>query len=151
MTPSRLLTTVSIAEAITWAFLLVAMGCKYLWAPELGDTLVAWAGAAHGTVFLSYLFAGVVISAHYRWPLWAVVFGGLSSIPPFVTLVFDWWMHRKRMLAGGWDEAVSVSWRPAPLVERLAPVVPWARRHPITLAVIAVVVFVVILTPALAR
>lgn len=151
MTPSRLLTTVSIAEAITWAFLLVAMGCKYLWVPELGDTLVAWAGAAHGTVFLSYLFAGVVISARYRWPLWAVVFGGLSSIPPFVALVFDWWMHRKGMLAGGWDDAVSVSWRPAPLVERLAPVVPWARRHPITLAVIAIVVFVVILTPALAR
>lgn len=151
MTPAKLLRTVSIAEAVTWALLLIAMGCKYLWAPELGGPLVAFAGAAHGTVFLSYLFAGVVISAHYRWPLWAVVCGGLASVPPFATLLFDWWMHRKGMLAGNWDDTVTPDWRPAPLVARLAPVVPWARQHPITLAVIAAVAFVVILAPALAR
>lgn len=148
MTPSRLLRATSIVEACTWAFLLLAMLAKYVVAPELGDLLVPFAGAAHGTAFLAYLYFGLVLAANGRWPWRAVVLGGLASIPPFATLLFDRWAERRRLL-GDWLPEGAPPWRPWPLTERMRGVVPWTLHHPITLSLAIVAAFLFILTPSL--
>lgn len=149
MTPSRLLRTTSIIEACTWALLLIAMLAKYVVAPDLGDLLVPFAGAAHGTAFIAYLYFGLVLSANGRWPWHVVVLGGLSSGPPFTTLLFDWWVERRGYLAGGWLPEDAPAWRPWRFVERMRGVVPWTLAHPVTIALSTVAAFLFILTPSL--
>ena len=149
MTPSRLLRTISIVEACTWALMLLGMNAQSVVAHELGRFLVPFAGAAHGTAFLAYLWFGLVLAAHGRWPWRAVVLGALSSVPPFTTLLFDWWAERRGYLATGWLPEDSPAWRPWPLTERMRGVVPWTLTHSITLTLAIIAAFLFILTPSL--
>lgn len=168
MTPSALLRTVSIGEAITWALLLTGMWLKY--GVQSTDLLVTIAGSLHGAMFISYLACGLLIGVNQRWPWHMFVLGFLSAIPPFATLLFDWWAERRGMLAGGWrTQPVAVradgsttagtagaggapghdlAWRPAPL-GFLDPALRWATRHPITLVAIVVAVSTVAVTLSL--
>ena len=148
MTPTRLLRTTSIVEAITWALLLLAMLAKYVVAPALGDLLVPFAGAAHGTAFLAYLYFGLVLAANGRWPWRVVVLGGLASVPPFATLWFDRWAERRGYLTG-WLPEGAPAWTPWRFTERMRGVVPWTLRHPVTLGLAIVAAFLFILTPSL--
>ncbi|SJM64191.1 DUF3817 domain-containing protein [Gulosibacter sp. 10] len=142
MRPSRLLHVASFAEAATWAFLILAMLTKYVWAPELGDVLVSFAGAAHGTAFLAYLFATTVIGVNGRWRWWMLLLAWASSVPPFFTLLFDWFAHRRGATRGDWLES--------PLPRRIEGVIRWTTSRPITQTAIVVAAFLFILTPSLA-
>ena len=63
-------------EAITWAGLLVGMFFKYQTASvDLGLSLVALFGRAHGLAFLVYVMVTVMAGVRQRWPLWALLLG----------------------------------------------------------------------------
>lgn len=150
MHPSRLLHVVSFAEAGTWAFLILGMLTKYLWAPALGDGLVAFAGAAHGTAFMLYLFVATVIGVNARWRWWMFVLAWASSIPPFFTLLFDWFAHRRGALSHDWL-ALELEAAHGPLRPRPTGVIRWTISRPITQAATIIAAFLFILTPALAN
>lgn len=128
----------SIAEAISWTILLLGMLVKNV----LGGTglLVSIGGSLHGAVFLAFLFVLLVVGVNQRFGPVTWLLGALSSIPPFATLLFDWWAARSGRLDGHWrSEATG----------RAARLVRWTVTHPITLAATALSVFVVVLTGAL--
>lgn len=100
MTPKRLLALVSIAEACTWAILLFGMLVKY----GFGGTglIVTFGGSLHGAAFIAYLFVGLIVGVNQRFTWLQFVLGGLAAIPPFATLLFDWWAARRGLLEGDW-------------------------------------------------
>lgn len=149
MHPSRLLHVVSLVEAGTWALLILGMLTKYVWAPALGDTLVAFAGAAHGTAFLVYLFVATVVGINARWRWWMFLLAWASSVPPFFTLLFDWFAHRRGAVRHDWF-APELDREHGELNPRLRGVVRWTTSRPITQAASLVAAFLFILTPALA-
>lgn len=131
---------------------------KYVINPDVGNLLVPFAGAAHGTAFLAYLFFGLVVGASARWSFGLMLVGGLASVPPFATLLFDWWAERSGRLPAGWV-GEDANARPSGLRAdyrgegmfgaKLDGLVTWTRSHPVTLTLIAVAAFVFILAPAL--
>jgi integral membrane protein len=87
---------VAIAEAITWLALLIAMFFKWV----LGyEEAVAVPGMVHGIVFMVYLAVTIYTAVKLRWNLTTSALGLVASIPPFGTLVFEWWAQRAGHLA----------------------------------------------------
>ncbi|MDF5756892.1 DUF3817 domain-containing protein [Spongiactinospora sp. TRM90649] len=77
----------AVAEACSWAGLLVGMFFKYI--AETGDLGVKVFGPIHGALFVLYA-AGVVLGAREAgWSRGAVVLGLASAIPPFTSLWFE--------------------------------------------------------------
>lgn len=107
MTPKLLLRTASIAEACTWAILLIGMLVKY----ALGgtDLIVTIGGSLHGVTFLTFLFTLLIVGINQRFSWLAFALGLLASIPPFTTLLFDWWAERRGMLAGDWRPSTRIA------------------------------------------
>ncbi|GAB34454.1 DUF3817 domain-containing protein [Gordonia otitidis] len=95
-TPAKRFRFVAVLEAITWAALLVAMFFKWV----LGYTeAVAVPGMVHGIVFIAFVLISVVTAVSLRWSLSVTALALLSSLPPFGTLVFEWWARRNGHLA----------------------------------------------------
>ncbi len=87
MGPRTLFGRVAVAEAVTWALLLVGMVLKYgTGTTELGVRVF---GMLHGVVFIAYglvtLLVWVDQRRGLRWGLLALA----SAVPPFATVVFD--------------------------------------------------------------
>ncbi|GIH78084.1 DUF3817 domain-containing protein [Planobispora longispora] len=83
----RLFRYVAIAEACSWAGLLVGMYFKYVAAT--GDLGVKIFGPIHGALFVLYV-AGVLAAARVaRWGLGTVVLGLACAVPPFTSLWFE--------------------------------------------------------------
>ncbi len=83
---------VAIAEAVSWAGLLVAMFFKWVVQddPHTGiEGGVPIMGPIHGVVFMAYVVMCLVAWRRFRWSFTTLVLGVLSSIPPFVTVVFE--------------------------------------------------------------
>ncbi|MGO1545454.1 MAG: DUF3817 domain-containing protein [Gulosibacter sp.] len=149
MRPSRFLHVASIVEACTWAFLILAMLTKYVWAPELGDVLVAFAGAAHGVAFLGYIFVAWVVGLNGRWSWWMFLVAWACSIPPFFTLLFDWWVHRQGLVKHDWLDS-NLTQQRGELHRRSEGIIRWTISRPITQIAIIVAAYLFILTPSLA-
>ncbi|MCW2770498.1 MAG: hypothetical protein JWR27_1931 [Aeromicrobium sp.] len=84
--------TVAIAEAFSWALLLIAMFFKWVLDAEplgLAEGGVPVAGPIHGGVFVLYVLASLVSWRVFRWDLRTVVVALASSIPPFATVWFE--------------------------------------------------------------
>jgi integral membrane protein len=80
---------VAIAEAISWAGLLVGMVFKYLVVGnDIGVTIF---GPIHGGLFLLYLLVTVLVRRRLRWGLRTTVLALLASVPPLATLLFERW------------------------------------------------------------
>ncbi|MCM3897607.1 MULTISPECIES: DUF3817 domain-containing protein [Gordonia] len=95
-TPAKRFRFVAVLEAITWAALLVAMFFKWV----LGYTeAVAVPGMVHGIVFVVFVLISIVTAVSLRWSLSVTALALISSIPPFGTLVFEWWARRNGHLA----------------------------------------------------
>ncbi|AWS43524.1 DUF3817 domain-containing protein [Streptosporangium sp. 'caverna'] len=91
-TALRLFRYVAIAEACSWAGLLIGMFFKYI--ADTGDLGVKIFGPVHGVMFVLYV-AGVLAAARVeRWSPGVVVLGLACSVPPFTSLWFE-----RRMLA----------------------------------------------------
>lgn len=88
---------VAIAEAISWAGLLVGMMFKYLVVGnDIGVTVF---GPIHGGLFLFYLAVTVLVRRPLRWNVRTTALALLASVPPLATLVFERWATRTGRLA----------------------------------------------------
>ncbi|PPF43170.1 hypothetical protein C5B85_14575 [Pseudoclavibacter sp. AY1F1] len=140
LTPRVLLRAVSIGEAITWALLLTGMFLKYV--TQTTDLLVSVGGSLHGAMFMVYLVVTAFVGINQRWPWWMFGLGWFAAIPPFATLVYDWWAERRGALEGGWRDAPANGFS-------LQRIVRWFVDRPITMSVAVIVLAVVILTGSL--
>lgn len=107
MTPKLLLRYASIAEAITWAVLLVGMLVKYGF--DGTGLIVTIGGSLHGAVFIGYLFAAMLVGVNQRFPWGAFMLVMFAAIPPFATLLFDWWVERRGLLEGDWRSSTRIT------------------------------------------
>lgn len=95
-TPAKRFRFVAVLEAVTWAALLVAMFFKWV----LGFTeAVAVPGMVHGIVFIAFVLISLVTAVSLKWDAKVTALALVSSIPPFGTLVFEWWAARSGHLA----------------------------------------------------
>ena len=99
--PSRLdraFSVVAIAEAFSWAGLLVGMYLKHVAdATELGVRIF---GSLHGALFVTYVALTLAL-VRARWSLrWTGVLALLAGVIPFATLLFERGARRRGLLAG---------------------------------------------------
>ena len=78
---------VAMAEACSWAGLLVGMFFKYI--AETGELGVKVFGPIHGALFMLYA-VGVVVSAREAgWNRGTVMLGLACAVPPFTSVWFE--------------------------------------------------------------
>ena len=83
----RLFRVVAIAEACSWAGLLIGMLFKYV---VVGNEIgVQVFGPIHGALFVAYLVVTAWAARTLRWPVATLVVALLCSIPPLATLWFE--------------------------------------------------------------
>jgi integral membrane protein len=122
VSPTRLFRRVAVAEAITWALLLVGMVLKYVTGTtELGVRVF---GMLHGIVFVAYCLTTVLVAIDQRWSAGRTLLGLVASVPPFCTMLFDRYAERRGSLADTWR---LTSTAPERLLDRP---VGWLLRHP---------------------
>ena len=109
---------VAVAEAFSWAGLLIGMFFKYVL--EQGDGGVPVLGMVHGIVFLLYVVVTLAVFKPLAWGPKTVVLALLSSVPPLFTWAFEKWALRagkldgpQRNVHGGTGLFVSKSAEPA--------------------------------------
>jgi integral membrane protein len=98
--PQRLFRTVAIAEAVTWALLLSGMFLKYV--TETTELGVRIFGMVHGVVFVAYGLTTLLVAVDQRWTLGRTLLGLAAAVPPFCTVLFDWYAEKRGALAGAW-------------------------------------------------
>lgn len=133
VTPKLLFRRVAVAEAITWALLLVGMVLKY--GTETTDLGVRVFGMVHGVVFITYGLVAVVTWVNQRWPVGVGLLAVLTAVPPFATILFDRRAESSGLLDGPWrfgDGGES----PRSLPEK---VLAWLTRQPALAAAVGVV------------
>ena len=84
--------TIAIAEAISWAGLLIAMIFKWVVQadPHTGaQGGVPIMGPIHGAVFVAYVVTCLFARPKFGWSAKTTVLALASSIPPFFTYVFE--------------------------------------------------------------
>src|SRR3954463_10700508 len=82
----------ALAEAVSWAGLLIGMLFKYVLSDnEIGVKVF---GPIHGFVFVVYVLTALLASAALKWEGRTTVLALLASIPPFGTIVFERWAVR---------------------------------------------------------
>jgi RND superfamily putative drug exporter len=88
----RLFQLVAVAEALSWAGLLVGMYLKHVaGTTEVGVQVF---GPIHGGIFLAYLALALWLSRPLRWGPGVTLLALVCSVPPFATLVFEVWAAR---------------------------------------------------------
>lgn len=88
--------TIAIAEAVSWAGLLIGMFFKY--GPAHNPARVRVFGAIHGGVFVCYVLTVLLMRSRFRWDFRTFILAGLASIPPFFTAWFEVWADRAGLL-----------------------------------------------------
>ena len=87
----------ALAEAFSWAALLVGMYFK--WVAGTSELGVQIAGPVHGALFVGYGVAALALWRLQRWPLAVAFFAGLSAVFPFATIAFERWAAKREYLA----------------------------------------------------
>lgn len=100
MNPLHLFRRVAIAEAVTWALLLVGMFLKYV--TETTELAVRVFGMVHGVVFVAFCLTTVLVTIDQKWSFGRLVLGLVSAVPPFMTIWFDRSAEKAGLLAGSW-------------------------------------------------
>jgi integral membrane protein len=88
-TPATRFRAVAIAEAVTWAGLLVGMVFKYLVVENPVGVQVF--GPIHGAVFVLYVLVSLLTARALRWSAGTTVLALVASVPPFGSVVFERW------------------------------------------------------------
>lgn len=82
----------AIAEAISWAGLLIGMFFKYVVIQnEIGVQIF---GPIHGAMFLFFVATALWVRRGQRWSLLITATALVSSIPPFGSVLFERWATR---------------------------------------------------------
>lgn len=100
LTPRSLFRALAIAEAFTWAGLLLGMFLKYV--TETTELGVRIFGMVHGVVFIAYCLVTVIVAIDQRWSLPRAVLGLAAAVPPFATLLFEVYADRRGLLGTDW-------------------------------------------------
>lgn len=133
MNPRTLFRTVAVAEALTWAFLLLGMFFKYV--TRTTEALVPPAGAVHGFVFLCFVVTTAFVWVNQRWSLITGLLGFASAIIPFATVPYERWIERRGQLSAVWRLAPGAE-SPRNLLEQLQASV---LRSPLVALVVTIV------------
>jgi integral membrane protein len=141
--PRSLFRRVAIAEAVTWALLLSAMVLRTA-AHDLGERAVSVFGMVHGVVFIAFCLVTLLVWIDQRWPALRGVLALLSAIPPFATVLFDWYAERRGLLAEEWRL------RTAPAAGPSDRLVAWLLGNPAKAALTGVLAVAVLTAAALA-
>jgi integral membrane protein len=88
---------VAIAEACSWAGLLIGMFFKYV--VVFDDIGVNVFGPIHGALFVAYVVVTLVVARTFQWRLPITLVALVASIPPLATLWFERRAHRRGLLA----------------------------------------------------
>lgn len=124
MTPLRVFRAVAVAEAITWAGLLVGMWFKHAsHAPLHGEVGVQVFGPIHGVAFIAFCLVTVLVAVDQQWSRGRLLLGLASAIPPFCTVAFDRYAERRGLLDDHWHMSPETSQTTAQRV------VCWLVRH----------------------
>ncbi|MFZ2510558.1 MAG: DUF3817 domain-containing protein [Gordonia sp. (in: high G+C Gram-positive bacteria)] len=83
---------IALIEAMTWLLLIIGMILKRT-ADIESATMVP--GMLHGIAFMVYLGVTIWTASELGWGRKVTVLALLASIPPFFTLIFEWWAERK--------------------------------------------------------
>lgn len=83
---------VALAEAVSWAGLLIGMYFKH--GTPGNEVGVQVFGPIHGVLVLLYIATAVVTWQVMRWSTAVGIVALLASIPPFGTVVFERWATR---------------------------------------------------------
>lgn len=87
----------AVAEAISWAGLLIGMLFKYVITQnEIGVQVF---GPIHGAIFLFYVATALWVRRGQSWSWFVTAIALLSSIPPFGSVLFERWATRTGRLA----------------------------------------------------
>jgi len=86
------------AEAGGWTLLITGLGLKQF-VLHGNNIPVLIAGQMHGTLFLVYIVACVVLYPSLRWSRAAALLAGIASVPPYGSLVFEYLANRHRQRA----------------------------------------------------
>lgn len=133
VTPKLLFRRVAVAEAITWALLLIGMFLKYV--TETTELGVRIFGMVHGVVFIAYGLIALATWINQKWSLRTGLMALVSAVPPFATILFDRSAESAGQLEGPWRFAAGGE-TPGSLPERL---LAWLTRNPALAAVVGVV------------
>ena len=132
MSPLQLFRRLAVAEAVTWALLLVGMFLKYV--TETTEVGVSVFGMVHGVVFIAYCLTAVFVTVNQRWSLGTAVLALASAVPPFMTVWFDRRAERRGQLDGSWRLAPGGE-QPSGVPERVQA---WMLARPVAAAGAAV-------------
>lgn len=88
----RIFRVLAVAEACSWAALLVGMFLK--WVIRTTELGVEIAGPIHGAFFIGYGIAALALWRQQRWPFRVALRAGLSAVLPFTTIWFEHWAAR---------------------------------------------------------
>lgn len=103
---SVLYRTAAIAEAVTWAGLLVGMLFKYV--IDGNDLGVRVFGRLHGAAFVAYVPITLLAALRFRWSPGVTALGVLAAFPPLCTVFFDRWAARTGRLAPPREAPIAV-------------------------------------------
>ena len=89
----------AVAEAFSWAALLIGMYFK--WIAKTTEIGVEIAGPIHGALFVGYGVAALALWRLQRWPFIVALFAGISAVFPFATIAFERWAGNRGYLTEG--------------------------------------------------
>ncbi|MGV0814877.1 DUF3817 domain-containing protein [Mycolicibacterium boenickei] len=97
---------IALAEALSWAGLLVGMYFKYLGSPrtEIGVKIF---GPIHGGIFVAFVVVAVLVGVARKWDIGTWILALLASIVPLGSVIFVMWADRTARLDSGAAPAVT--------------------------------------------
>jgi integral membrane protein len=122
LSPLRVYRFVAVAEACTWAGLLVGMFLKRV--THTTDLGVQIGGMLHGVVFIAFCLTTLVVAIDQGWTKRRTLAGLASAIPPFATIWFDRNAEKHGLLDDVWHSSET-----SPTAPQRA--VSWLLGHPL--------------------
>ena len=87
------------AEAIGWTLLIAGILIERYITPG-NNTAVLIAGNIHGTIFLAYFAAPLVLYPSLGWSRYKVIGAVITGVPPYGTLLFEIYAAQRRKSHG---------------------------------------------------
>ncbi|WP_428352607.1 DUF3817 domain-containing protein [Mycolicibacterium sp.] len=103
----QLFRVIAVAEAVSWAGLLIGMYFKYLGTPRT-EVGVQVFGPVHGAMFVAFVAAALLAGTAYKWGLGTWLLALLGSVVPLGSVIFLIWADRNARMGAGSTVADAV-------------------------------------------